>query len=171
MHPNSIGEGGGFMNAYSLGSLLGYGNDTFTQFNSGTRNPFSILRHEFNHGLFGPNQFHTGGSHSYGGGKYIPDQGGWSMMGGAGSSFQTCNAWDRDRLDWKGSGKTLNISAVDATNSELDADLDATNPNNAGIYILRDFITTGDALRIKLLFYPNHRISAIFMGRKSSNRG
>jgi hypothetical protein len=135
--------------------LLGYYSDTFSHFNGGGDIPFNILRHEFSHLLFGDNNFHTSGSHSAGGTMFIPNQLGWSMMGGSGSSFQTCNAWDRDRMDWKGPGKTMTISAMNTSATEVNGDLDATNPTHSGTYVLRDFITTGDALRIKLPFIPS----------------
>jgi hypothetical protein len=137
------------------GTILGYESDSHSIFNGGGKIPFNILRHEYSHLLFGSNNFHASGSHSAGGTTFIPDQKGWSMMGGSESSFQTCNAWDRDRLDWKGPGKTMNISALDVNSTEVNGDLDATNVSDAGVYILRDFITTGDALRIKLPFIPS----------------
>src|SRR5690606_29000594 len=96
-------------------------------------------------------RFHTSGSHSaFGGTTFIPDQKGWSMMGGSESSFQTCNAWDRDRMDWKGPSKTMTISALNTSSTEINGDLNADSSAHEGIYILRDFMTTGDALRIKL---------------------
>jgi len=148
----------GMANSFSPETLLGYHFDTYTEFNAGGSIPFNIFRHEFGHLLFGGNNFHASGSHSGGAGggtTFIPDQKGWSMMGGRESSFQTCNAWDRDRMDWKAPGKTMTISAINTNGLEMSGDLDAMNSNHAGIYLLRDFVTTGDALRIKLPFIPS----------------
>ncbi|MCC6684814.1 MAG: hypothetical protein IT247_07080, partial [Bacteroidia bacterium] len=75
--------------------------------------------------------------------------------GNAYSSFLTANAWDRYWLGWKASGNNFLISARNNGNTaELDADLDATNSTQSGLYLLRDFVNTGDALRIKLPFIP-----------------
>lgn len=149
------GDVSGMASQWSAGALLGYQSDTYSAFNGGGQIPFSIIRHEYGHLLFGSNNFHTSGSHSVGGTTFIPNQTGWSMLGGSESSFQTCNAWDRDRMDWKGFGKTMNISAMDINGVEINGDLDATNAAHAGIYVLRDFVTTGDAVKIKLPFIPS----------------
>ncbi|MBV6483734.1 MAG: hypothetical protein KFKLKKLM_00188 [Flavobacteriales bacterium] len=154
---HGFGEQSGWVSFGSPGTLFGYHADTYTAQNGGGVIPFNIIRHEYSHLLFGGNNFHTNGSHSKGGTTFIPNQMGWSMMGGSESSFQTCNAWDRDRMDWKGSGKTMNISALNTSATEVNGDLDATNSSHAGTYVLRDFISTGDALRIKLPFIPTGR--------------
>ena len=154
-----LNEGAGYtspgLGAYSSqDKILGYGADTYECIVAGGHVPFNIIRHEFSHNLFGNNNFHTNGSHSAGGTTFISDQQGWSMMGGKESSFQTCNAWDRDRMAWKNPGKNMTISATDLQGNEVNTNLDATNSNHAGIYVLRDFVTSGDALRIKLPFIP-----------------
>ena len=75
------------------------------------------------------------------------------MLGLYGCSLWTWSAWDRYRLGWKGTNNQYEISARDQNGiTEVNGDLDATNPDHAGIYTLRDFVTTGDALRIKLPF-------------------
>jgi hypothetical protein len=77
------------------------------------------------------------------------------MMGGSNSSLLTCSGWDRYRLGWKAKGNEFLISARDTLNREVNADLDAGNPDDAGVYVLRDFVRTGDALRIKIPFIPD----------------
>ncbi len=144
----------GYASSGSFGTLLSYQANTHSVFNGGKSHPFSIVRHEFDHLLFGGNDYHNGGSHSAGGRTFVGDQGGWSMLGGSSSSFLTCNGWDRNRFDWRAPGTTFNISTFDQNNVEVNTDLDATNPAHAGTYILRDFATTGDVLRIKLPFIP-----------------
>lgn len=75
------------------------------------------------------------------------------MLGLYGCSLWTWSAWDRYRLGWMGNNNQYEISARGQNGiTEVNGDLDATNPNHAGIYTLRDFVTTGDALRIKLPF-------------------
>lgn len=153
-----ISEGNGYTGQGlqgNAGFLRGYKTDSYTCFTAGNIVPFIVFRHEFSHNLFGGNNFHTSGAVLNNGTTFIPNQKGWSMMTGYESSFLTCNAWDRDRMDWKGPGKTLNISAMNTIATEINGDLDATNPTHAGVYVLRDFVTTGDALRIKLPFIPS----------------
>ncbi|MBO2526093.1 MAG: hypothetical protein CW341_10420, partial [Bacteroidetes bacterium] len=68
-----------------------------------------------------------------------------------GSSLMCWNAWDRYRLGWKAAGNTYDISARSSDGvTEVNGDIDISNGN--GTYILRDFVTTGDAIRIKLPF-------------------
>ena len=138
-------------------ALLGYGADTWSEGNI-IKNPTRMITHELGHLLFGDNTFHNGGAHTGSGtGKtFIPPQGGWSLIGGSQTSIATFNAWDRDRMEWKNPSKTYLNSALDENLNEVETALDATNSNHAGIYILRDFVTTGDVIRIKLPFIPTN---------------
>lgn len=132
--------------------LHGKANSGFCVFNNLT---FDIIKHEFGHVLLGDNLFHAAGGHenpdhdSY----FIATQGGWGMMGNAGSSMKTVNAWECRRLDWRGPDKIDQIS-VGSGLGESNADLDPYNIALEGTYVLRDFVTTGDAMRIKLPFIP-----------------
>jgi hypothetical protein len=138
--------------------LLGYKSDSYTNIGSYNKIPTTIARHEFSHQLFGGNNFHCAGG-GWGAANYwIPLTGGWSALGLSGSSLLCFNAWDRQRLDWKPVGNTYTLSARDEDNSkEVNGDLDAANPSDAGIYTLRDFIISGDVIRIKLPFIdPNN---------------
>ena len=142
-------------NSFS-GSILGYGSNSFSCFGTYENIPTQIMIHEFSHGIYGGNNFHCGGGgwNEFGGGDYfIPYIGGWSNLGLSEASLLTWNAWDRQRLDWKAQGNSYSVSARNSINSsEINGDLDATNPTQAGIYTLRDFATTGDAIRVKLPF-------------------
>lgn len=78
-------------------------------------------------------------------------------MGLANASLNSWNAWDRQRMGWYGATDGVDnaylVSARDANNTaEVNGDLDASLPGGAGIYTLRDFVGTGDAIRIKLPF-------------------
>lgn len=134
--------------------MLGYNANSYCCFGSHSAIPTQILIHEYSHLLYGGNNFHCGGGGWYSGGDYfIPPLGGWSNLGLSGASLLTWNAWDRQRLDWKATGNNFLISARDANGTtEINGDLDATNSSQAGLYTLRDFATTGDAIRIKLPF-------------------
>jgi len=146
---NGTGYSSGPFSSY----LLGYQADSYMNIGSYNRIPTSITRHEFSHQLFGGNNFHCAGG-GWGPDNYwIPITGGWSALGLSGSSLLCFNAWDRQRLDWKPDGNTYTLSARDENNTtEVNGDLDATNLDDAGIYTLRDFVTTGDVIRIKLPF-------------------
>lgn len=149
--PNASGQA----SPSSFGMLGGKRSDTYSIFSGGHSFPFSILKHELNHLFLGGNNFHSGGGNSPRFKSYfLSVQGGWSMMGGSNSSFLTCSGWDRYRLGWKATENQHLISARDSMYNEVNGDLDATNPADAGVYILRDFQTTGDAIRIKLPFIP-----------------
>lgn len=135
--------------------LFGYGMDFCINVGTFERIPTAIIRHEYAHGLLGGNNFHTAG-----GGEqfdyFIPFTGGWGMLGLSGSSLQCCNGWDRQRLGWKSASNTYDISARAADGiTEVSGDIDFNTGN--GIYVLRDFLTTGDALRIKLPFIDEER--------------
>ena len=145
----------GYSSLYDNPSLLGYPAENCSRVCTFGKKPSQIIRHEYAHALLGGNNFHSGGG-GFGGnmGNYwIPQTGGWGLLGLYGCSLWTWSAWDRYRLGWVGPGNQFEISARDQNGiMELNGDLDATNPNHAGIYTLRDFATTGDALRIKLPF-------------------
>ena len=152
-------NGTGNASPSSIGTpLLGYQSDSYSNFGTFKSIPLAIARHEYAHLLYGHNNFHSAGGgwgapSSYPYDYWIPLTGGWSILGLSGSSLQTWNAWDRQRMDWKASGNSYNPSARNEGNSEeTNGDLDATNENDAGIYTLRDFVTFGDAIRIKLPF-------------------
>ncbi len=153
--PNLNGTGSASSAGFAT-QLLGYSADTYISIGTYSDIPTKVLRHEYAHLLFGGNNFHCsgGGWNQYLGGDYfIPQTGGWSALSLAGASLLSFNAWDRQRLDWKNTNNLYNPSARNSSNTaEVNGDLDGENPLHAGIYILRDFITTGDAIRIKLPF-------------------
>jgi hypothetical protein len=151
---STLTHGQGSTDAGSSGKLFGYESDTQSRFGGMNALPFEILKHEFNHLLLGGNNFHSGGGNasqfqSY----FIPLQGGWSMMGAASSSLLTCSGWDRDRLGWRPEGSPHRITAHTGTGAMTNGDLDPL-AGDTGIFMLRDFVTTGDALRIKLPYLP-----------------
>jgi len=141
--------------AYSSpGKMLGYDANTYCWFGTYDNSPTQIMIHEYAHLIYGGLDFHCGGGGWFLEGDYwIPTIGGWSNLGLSGASLLTWNAWDRQRLDWKAPGNIYTVSARNETNTaEVNGDLDANNPAQAGIYTLRDFVSTGDAIRIKLPF-------------------
>lgn len=141
--------------------LLGHKVDFYSMQCAGnSSNPIHVIRHEYAHMLLGGNEFHTcgggwaGGIYSYN--YWIPQTGGWALLGLYGSSLMCWNAWDRYRLGWNGNGNIYDISARASDGvTEVNGDIGISDGN--GVYVLRDFVTTGDALRIKLPYIDETR--------------
>lgn len=147
---SSLTHGQGSTDPGSSGPLHGSNSDTQSRFGAMNGLPFEILKHEFNHLLLGGNNFHSGGGNAAGFVSYFTSlQGGWSMMGAASSSLLTCSAWDRDRLGWRAKDACGRVNARNAQNQCVNGDIDPP-AGDTGIYVLRDFVTSGDALRIRL---------------------
>jgi hypothetical protein len=117
----------------------------FLNYNSQAQN---IIRHEYAHGLFGGNNFHTNGGH--GDRVFMDFPGGFSMLSESDRSADTWNAWDRHRLGWKHPDKQFLISGMDGEGNEIPLDLQAGDYLPEGLIYLRDFVSSGDALRIEL---------------------
>lgn len=154
---SSFTHGQGSVDPGSPGKLYGYESDSQSRFGGMNALPFEILQHEFNHLFLGGNNFHSGGGNAAMFQSYFMSlQGGWSMMGAANSSLLSCSAWDRDRLGWIPEGATQRIRARSIAGKEVSADLDPM-AGDTGLFVLRDFVTTGDALRIRIPFIPDDR--------------
>jgi hypothetical protein len=154
---STLTHGQGSVDPGSPGPLFGYESDSQSRFGAMNDLPFAILKHEFNHLFLGGNNFHSGGGNAASFQSYFMSlQGGWSMMGAANSSLLTCCAWDRDRLGWMPEGATHRIRARDTAGRETNTDLDPL-AGDTGLFVLRDFVTSGDALRIRIPFIPEDR--------------
>jgi hypothetical protein len=117
-------------------------------------NPTQLVVHEFSHLFFGGNNMHTGGGHSWTRGGvmcFIDLQFGYGLMGGAASGLVNCNGYDRYRIGWMHADNSLNwpITATNANTSIRDTS-DITKSDGNKSFILGNFITTGDVIRIKL---------------------
>jgi hypothetical protein len=144
---------GGTYTVYNGSPIVGYYySGVSLNGSNGNSMPLHLLRHEYAHSLYGGNNFHAGGGGSHEN-YFIPRSGGWSNLGSSGSSLMTWNGWDRQRLGWNAPGCSLIPSARNGNNTQfVNGYLDAADPNDAGIYYLRDFVTTGDAIKIRLPF-------------------
>lgn len=152
---SGLTHGQGSTDPGSSGPLFGYESDTQSRFGGMNALPFEILKHEFNHLLLGGNNFHSGGGNaSQFQSHFIPLQGGHSMMGGASCALLTCCGWDRDRLGWRADGAPYRINARTVDGRWADGDLDPA-AGDTGVFVLRDFVTTGDALRLHLPGLPD----------------
>jgi len=151
---SAIQSANGQASSSSGGIVGGFPTDSYSIFGGGKGMPFKILKHEFNHLLIGGNNFHSGGGNSFNFRSYLPAlQGGWSMMGAANSAFLTPSGWDRYWLGWKPNENNYLISARNEEGREVNGDIDSDKGTQT--YVLRDFIATGDVLRIELPFIPD----------------
>ncbi len=152
---HKLPKGNGRASGSSFGLVGGVRTNSYSVFNGGHRLPFHMARHEIAHLLIGGNNFHSGGGNGPKFTSYFTSlQGGWSMLGAANSSFLTCAGWDRYWLGWKNPENEFLISARDENRAEINGDIDTSSAPRT--FILRDFITTGDALRIKIPFIPEN---------------
>lgn len=112
----------------------------------------SFFEHEFAHNLYDASHF--GNSNAVVGNRFYSEYA-WGMMSPGLRAYNCANAWEKWYLGW------IDISA-NGVSGDIDDinDLSATN----GIYTLRDFNSTGDAMRIKIpyatdqfLWIENHQ--------------
>jgi hypothetical protein len=115
-------------------------------------NPTIMCTHEFSHFLFGSNNFHTSGGHSWGETMCYPSlQYGYGLMGAASSGLVNCNGYERYRVGWmhEDNDEEWPITAIDA-NSLNRKISDITKADGNQSFKLDNFITSGDVIRIKL---------------------
>lgn len=102
---------------------------------------------EFFHGLYGGNHWHTAGGaglHTF---PFLPVCRGLSTQG---SRPIYAIGYDRWLMGWKAPGKAHLLSAVNERGEEVPTDLQhPTRPETLRVW-LRDFLTTGDVVRIRL---------------------
>lgn len=154
---NGLTHGQGSTDPGSIGKLFGHESDTQSRFGAMNGLPFEILKHEFNHLLLGGNNFHSGGGNAAQFNSFfLTLQGGHSMMGASGSALLTASGWDRDRLGWSASDARYRMNARDALGKPINGDLDPF-AGDTGTYLIRDFVSTGDVIRIRLPFIPDDR--------------
>jgi hypothetical protein len=140
-------------NGYTFNNKCGY-----TQFIGGSYY-FLLFIHEVAHTLY--NAPHVSGANTVMGNYFYVEKG-WSQMYQDYLPFVSSNAWERWYLDWIDGIKASGVNADIQSASDL---------KTTGEYILRDFITTGDAVRIKIpngangnqyLWLENHQGVSIF---------
>ena len=123
----------------------------------------TVFRHEFAHGIVGNNTFHSGGANSANDRVYMQNYGGYSILSGWNRNNNSYNGWDRYRLGWKNAQKSYAISANSTSGQETAADLvygQALSNGDSAVYVLKNFATSGDAVRIKLPYVKSENTSA-----------
>ena len=119
-----------------------------------SQTPSNIVIHELSHNLLGDNGFHTSGGNHFGTPNQYTStsmglQRGYGLMGGG--SLVSCNGFERWRLGWTNHEYNPNKIPVSALNTafELVSSDVKKNKQKQTIY-LRDFVTYGDVVRIRL---------------------
>ena len=141
--PNIELKMNGELYGYDLGTIQCVGDVNITD------NPTNIVHHEFSHNLFGSNNFHaSGGNHYTGGGTntFFGVEGGYGLMGSYHSGLVSCNGFERWRMNW--TSPAYNPEGHLIQTSQKPSDI--SRENGPMSFVLRDFVTTGDAIRIKL---------------------
>jgi hypothetical protein len=163
---NWEGSGGGYAalnglsgvnyNGYTFGYEGGYTHCL------GTSNMYRLFLHEVAHSIF--DCPHYADANGIVGNYFYNQMGGWGMMNLGSGPFGCANGWERWYLGWI----ELTASGV---NSDVKSSADL--PTN-GEFTLRDFVTTGDVVRIKIpngtgtdqyLWLENHQGKSIYDDR------
>ncbi|MBR4199142.1 MAG: hypothetical protein IKQ94_10255 [Bacteroidales bacterium] len=130
--------------------------DGITTYEGATK-PIGVFVHELGHNLYGAKHY-NGGNGVTGKYFYMPSTG-WGMM--TAQVFTCPLAWERWLLSWS----EITASGI---NSDISSQTDLALQDT---FILRDYITTGDAIRIKIpngngeaqhLWIENHQGKSIF---------
>lgn len=127
------------ISSYISGTYQCVGNKDITEWKK------NIFTHEYAHFFLGGNEFHTSGGNHQGDTKnntFIGKQWGYGLFNGG---LLSCNGYERWRLGWNGSANNAYPLAANNENSDL-----ITKFTGEKTFILRDFVTYGDAIRIKL---------------------
>ncbi len=121
---------------------------------------------EFFHGLFGHNNWHGGAgasNHTF----FCPTPQ-WGLESQGGSS-QVVSGYDRWIFDWTNPpDKLTSISARNLLNAEVASDLSIPSSATTSDFVLRDFVTSGDVIRIKL---PHINCSSSYLSSSSPRTG
>lgn len=137
-HKSSNGFAATYLSNFTVGGTYSVTNDGFTIV-TGDNRPLGTFVHETGHKLY--NAPHYAGNNNVCGKYFYEPSAGWGCM--RTERVYTCAAgWERYILDW-----TPDIEA-NGTDSDIETASDLLINN--GVFTLRDFITTGDAIRIKI---------------------
>jgi hypothetical protein len=125
----------------------------------------SVLTHEYAHLFLGSNEFHTAGGTTNNTSYYntfIGKQWGYSLFDGG---LLSCNGYERWRLGWYGSSNNAYPIASNNVNSDIG------KFSGEKTLVLRDFVTYGDAIRIKLPYKDNELSSNQYIWLENHQSG
>lgn len=157
-------------------SFSGIGTAQCVGTNDVSLNPTGIVQHEISHSFFGPNSFHTSGGNHRRSMEYMPFlslQGGYGLMGGSGSALVSCNGYERWRMHWI-HPDSRNDNGWWIVARTLDGGLansDISREDGQKSFILRDFVTYGDAVRIKLPYKDGENSSNQYIWLENHQSG
>lgn len=140
---------GGFITgqtSFSFEDKIGFNN--VGQFNDYGGISTGILIHEYMHPVLGGNNWHVGG----GAGRHTVHlrQGTYGLLSAFPAVSNVVSGWDRNHIGWQHDEKQFLISSQDETENEMPSDMTIASHPDGGIFVLRDFVENGDAIRIKL---------------------
>lgn len=139
----TAGDSGPFLN--SLGT------NNYASFNVSevNRSAYVITIAEHLHGIFGGNNWHSSGGRGIH--TFPAVVATYGLTGQFNAAMQGPSGWDRWMMNWKHPDKVFVTSCMNEVGKEASTeDFSLENNPNGGVFILRDFMKTGDAVRIKL---------------------
>jgi hypothetical protein len=139
----SSGTGPAFLNSKGI--------NNFASFNASSvsRAAYVITIAEHLHGIFGGNNWHSSGGRGVH--TFPAVVATYGLTGQHLAAMQGCSGWDRWMMEWKNPKKKHLVSCLNEQGQEVNTEhytLDSFP--KGGTYVLRNFLTTGDAIRIKL---------------------
>lgn len=110
---------------------------------------FHITIAEHLHGIFGGNHWHSGGGRGIH--TFLATPYNFGVTGQLAATMQAVCAWDRWMMYWQNPKKKHLISALDPAGNEVNTEnFSIETFPQGGTFLLRDEVTTGDAIRIRL---------------------
>jgi hypothetical protein len=110
---------------------------------------YTITIAEHLHGIFGGNHWHSAGGR--GAHTFLATANSYGLTGQHPATMQAVSGWDRWMMHWKRADKKYVTSAYDLNGNEMETEkISIETFPQGGTFVLRDFVETGDALRIKL---------------------
>jgi hypothetical protein len=114
----------------------------------------NIWGHELAHLFLGGNNFHTSGGNHVGTDEtntFIGIQGGYGLFNGG---LISCNGFERWRLGWQFDINNINMISSNNQNSDI-----ISKFTGEQTFTMRDFVTYGDVIRIKLPYKDSENAS------------
>ncbi len=145
----SAGYGVNVSKGVPFKNMLGTNNIASFNASGSGQAAYNITIAEHLHGIFGGNHWHSAGGR--GAHTFLATPNSYGLTGQHPATMQAVSGWDRWMMHWKASDKKYLTSAYDLNGNEIETDtISIKTFPHGGTFILRDFVSTGDALRIKL---------------------
>lgn len=103
------------------------------------------------HGIFGGNHWHSAGGRGMH--TFLMPPGSYGLTAQSGGTMLAASGWDRWMMEWRPESKKFTTSSLNTDREEVNTEMVTfDNFPLEQTFILRDHMTTGDAIRIKLPF-------------------